>query len=106
MPTKHRRIAVVVDPDLSERLAEAASAFPGRSSAGLLRELAMLGAESLNRSDRPSTKLERLLARPGVRPARGDLKEFLSKRSDWSVPAGADPHRGTKALDEQREERL
>jgi len=106
MPTKHRRIAVVVDPELSERLTEAAPAFPGRSSAALLRELAMLGAESLSASDRPSAKLERLLARPGVRPARGDLKEFLAKRPDRSVPEGADPHRGTKALEEQREERL
>lgn len=106
MPTKHRRIAVVVDPELAGALTAGAPSFPGHSSAALLRELAMLGAASLASSGRPSAKLERLLARPGVRPALGDLNEFLSKRADRSVPEGVDPFRGTKALDEQREERL
>lgn len=106
MPTKHRRIAVVEDPELKKALTRASSQFPGSSSAGLLRRLAMLGAETLEEPQGPPTKLERLLSRPGVRPARGNLKEFLAKHGDRSVPEGADPLRGTKALEEQREERL
>ena len=106
MPTKHRRIAVVADPELTNALSRASESFPGRSSAALLRQLAMLGAETLEKPERSPTKLERLLARPGVRPAGGNLREFLDKHGDRSVPEGADPHRGTKALEEQREERL
>jgi len=71
-----------------------------------LKELAFIGARSLNDSESISPKLRRLLAMPGVRPARGNLKDFLAERPDRSVPEGADPYRGTKALQEQREERF
>jgi len=106
MPTKHRRIAVVEDPELKEALTRASERFPGSSSAGLVRKLAILGAETLTKPETPPTKLERLLARPGVKPARGNLKEFLDRHGDRSVPEGVDPYRGTKALEEQRRERL
>jgi len=106
MPTKHRRIAVVVDPELSEALEVASLRFPGRSSASLVRKLAMLGADAVERSAEPKSKLERLLARPGVRPPRGDLREYLQSRPPLAAIDPDDPNGLSRALDEQREERL
>ncbi|HTU15143.1 MAG TPA: hypothetical protein VMF31_08090 [Solirubrobacterales bacterium] len=106
MPTKHRRIAVVVDSHLSEVLDRAAVEYPDRSAAGLLRELAIIGAESLTQSVGRESNVQQLLAIPGVRPSRGDLSEFLARRDDRSVSDDTDPYRGTKALNEQREENL
>jgi len=106
MPTKLRRIAVTVDPALEEALGKGAVRFPGRSSSALLRELAMLGAAELSGRDEEETKLDRLLARPGVTPPEGGLAEFLSEREDRSVEPGVDPYAGTKALAEQRAEDL
>ena len=106
MPTKLRRIAVTEDPELAEVLERASIQLPGRSSAALLKELALRGAESLASGVDSNPKLQRILAMPGVRPATGSFKEFLQERGDISMPDGADPYRGSKAIDEQREERF
>ena len=106
MPTKLRRIAVTEDPELAEVLLRASAVLPGRSSASLLKELALRGAESLESGADVNPKLQRILAMPGVRPAKGTFKDFLRERGEISIPDGADPYRGTKALEEQREERF
>jgi len=106
VPTKHRRIAVVEDPELRKALALASSQYPGKSSAGLLRQLAILGAETLETSRAAPTKLERLLARPGVVPGRGNIQEYLARRPDLREFDPADPHPGTRALEELREDKI
>ena len=105
MPTKHRRIAVVEDPELAEALRLASSEFPGRSAASLLRELAIRGARSLDTDSDLNPKLQKILAMPDVRPAAGSSKEFLRELGAMEFPEGADPYRGTKSLEEEREER-
>ncbi|MGK2956544.1 MAG: hypothetical protein ACSLFI_12865 [Solirubrobacterales bacterium] len=105
MPTKLRRIAVTEDPELAEVLVRAALVLPGRSSAALLKELALRGADSLESGADSNPKLQRVLAMPGVRPASGTFKDFLRERGEIEIPAGAGPYRGTKALEQEREER-
>lgn len=106
MPTKLRRIAVTEDPELAEVLLRASAHLPGRSSAALLKELALRGAESLASGADSNPKLQRILAMPGVRPATGTFKDFIEERGEMSIPRGADPYRGTKALQEEREDRF
>lgn len=103
MPTKYRRIAVVADPELTEVLKRAARQLPGRSQAGLLKELAVRGATSL---EDPSVgpRLRRLLVRKGVKPAKTDFRDYLDRRGHRTIPDQVDPYRGSKALDEQRED--
>lgn len=105
MPTKHRRIAVTEDPDLSAALRRAALAYPGLSRAGLVRELAMRGARQLTdgSGDNP---LQRILERTGAEPPRGDITEYLLSRKDLDRPDPDDPHPLTKYLDEMREDSI
>ncbi|MBN8867180.1 MAG: hypothetical protein J0H98_06475 [Solirubrobacterales bacterium] len=103
MPTKHQRIAVVVDPELSDALAAAAERLPHRSRASLLRELAMEGALQLQR--REPSPIDALLAVPDVRAAKSDIREFI--RHNPPAPASPEsPHGLSEALEEQREDRL
>lgn len=106
MPTKHRRIAVTEDPELAAVLEQAADALPGLSSSALVRELAIRGAAVLRSSSDINPKLKALLDIPGVQPGTGNLREYLDQRGPFQTREGADPYRGTKALEEQREERL
>ncbi|MDQ3647269.1 MAG: hypothetical protein M3433_01540 [Actinomycetota bacterium] len=58
MPTRHSRIQVTEDPELSKALRAAAPHLPaGLSRSGQVRELAIAGARSL--SDSPLTERER-----------------------------------------------
>ena len=63
VPTKHRRILVTEDPDLAAVLDAAAPLVPhARGRAGLVRELALLGAEALAHDDvKRQELLERLI---------------------------------------------
>jgi hypothetical protein len=106
VPTKHRRIAVIEDPEISKALALASNRYPGRSSAGLLRQLVILGAGTLEAPQAAPTKLERLVARPGVIPGRGDIQEYLSTRPDLRVFDPDDPNPGTRALEELGEDKI
>jgi hypothetical protein len=106
MPTKLRRIAVTEDPELAEALRRASAELPGLSSAALVKELALRGARTLDQPERPPTRLERLLARPGVRPARGNLRDYLANRPDLKAYDPDDPYPGTRALEEQREDKI
>ena len=65
MPTKHPRIMVTEDPELAHALREAAPHLTEVcTKAGLVRELALRGAEGVRQdADRRRDLLERLAAR-------------------------------------------
>lgn len=98
---------MVEDPDLAEALDRVADEVPHRSRAALLRELAVIGAEKVSGSREPTT-LERLLSIPGSRPpvsGSGGLGGFFEEYPLGDMPED-DPYGASRALDEQRDERL
>lgn len=105
MPTKLRRIAVTEDPELAEVLRRASREMPGLSSAALVKELAMRGSRTLPLSA-SSERMERLIARTGAKPARGDLREYLRSRPPLKPVDPDDPYGLTDALREQREDKI
>lgn len=98
---------MVEDPELAEALDRAAGEVTHRSRASLVRELAIIGAGQVTGS-RPETALEFLLAIPGARGPKsgaGGIHEFLAEHPP--VPYSPDDPDGlSRALEEQREERL
>lgn len=107
MPSKYRRIAVVEDPELERALERAAGKVPHRSRASLLRELAIIGSGRVA-GEPPESALDYLMRIPGARgpkPGAGGIKEFLEEHSLGPV-AEDDPYALTRALEEQRAERL
>jgi len=98
---------VVEDPELAEALDRVAGEVPHRSRASLLRELALIGAET-TRYEKRESALQFLLAIPGSRPARNGT-DGLRRLLEEQPPAPAtpeDPYGLSRALEEQREERL
>ena len=63
MPTQHPRIPVTNDPELAEALARVEHYFPDAPTARIVRELALKGAEAIEREqgDREGA-IERLIA--------------------------------------------
>jgi hypothetical protein len=105
MPTKLRRIAVTEDPELAEALRCAARVLPGLSSAALVKELALRGARTLS-ADGSAERMDRLIARTGARPARGDLREYLRNRPPLEPVDPDDPYALSRAVREQREDKI
>jgi hypothetical protein len=81
VPTKYPRIAVTNDPELADALARVARLYDGLPASKVIRELAIKGAEAVERQDE-----ER-------RAAMERLIEFSTKRTDlidWDVLARID----------------
>lgn len=97
---------MVEDESLREAMARSKRLLPGRSSAALLRELAIRGAAALEDEAAESPGLKRILAMPGVRPPKGDIHAFLRENPPAKLPEGSDPRAVSKALEKQREERF
>lgn len=82
MATQHPRIGVTADDELRAALAATRHLVgepEGRSQAGQLRRLALIGARSLLEgpdSSRSARDYRSILARPGVRPATRRLTGF------------------------------
>lgn len=79
MPTRYRRIGVVVDPELSDALSLAADRLQSSSQAERLRELALIGARSLQDGDIEPERARRALDELGATRERGDLR-VISRR--------------------------
>ena len=63
MPTRHRRIPVTNDPELAAALGRVAAQFSGVPAARVVRDLAIKGAEALEREQRARKEaIERLVA--------------------------------------------
>ena len=76
MPTKYRRIPVTNDPELSDALARVRGQFEGAPTAKVVHDLAVKGAEALERERREGDEaIERLVA----------LSTKRRDRLDWDV---------------------
>lgn len=73
MPTRYRRVGVVLDPELSDALRLAGSRLRATSQAAQVRELALIGARSIGARDVRLDEVRRALEKLGATPARGDL---------------------------------
>lgn len=95
MPTRHRRIGVTLDPELSEALALARGRLNSRSDAALIRELALLGAQALS-PDQAQAQLwqaRRVLDQRGATPQRADLlavSRSLRQRRDAGAESASE----------------
>lgn len=97
---------MVVDEELRRALARSERFLPDRSKAMLLRELAMRGADALSEEADVPAGLKRLLELSGVEPPLGKFSEFLENHVPAPMPAGAGRYAASRALREQREERM
>lgn len=79
MPTRYRRVGVVLDPELGDALKLAASRLRASTQAAQLRELALIGARSLGNRDLHLEQARRALDDLGATPERDDLL-ILSRR--------------------------
>lgn len=87
MPTKHSRIAIVEDEELSASLAEVSKLLEGRrSKAGLVRDLAMRGAERVLEEERGRREALERLAEWSTTPGALDLDALREARASWGMP--------------------
>lgn len=62
MPTRHRRIPVTSDPELTDALARVQHHYAGAPTSKIVRELAIRGAEALEREQQERERaVERLI---------------------------------------------
>jgi len=90
MPTKHERIAVTKDAELSAALERVAGLVdPRTKTATLVRDLAVRGAEALIAEQRDSDEaIERLVARSGADDPGFDLEVLARTDGEaWGTPA-------------------
>lgn len=104
MPTKHRRLALVRDPEVDAALERARRALDSeRPDASLARELLLTGAEVL--APEPEDPfIARLVREFGARPPLMTMEEALRLRGPLPPVDPDDPYPGTRALEEQRED--
>jgi len=105
VPTNHPRIAVVRDSELDAALEHAAQVLgEKRSSAALLRELALLGAHSLPSSEWVRT-MERMRAL-GLQPAQLPPGDVVARGLAMGPVNPDDPTPATDALEYVRADRI
>ena len=81
MPTKHQRIPVTNDPDLTEALRRVESLFHGAPAARIVHDLAIKGAAAMEREQAErAAAIERLIERSTNR----------SEGLDWDVLENVD----------------
>lgn len=73
MPTRYRRVGVVLNPELDGALRVAADRLHADSEAARVRELALIGARALGAQDEALVELDRTLVELGATRATGDL---------------------------------
>jgi hypothetical protein len=104
MPTKHRRIALTTDPDLTAAIAAARRELGDMPESRLVRELALRGARDLASDDTVRAIAE--FEREGVEWPRKSMAEALEQLGPVGPPDPDDPYRATRALQEAREDRV
>jgi len=73
MPTRHQRIPVTNDPELEDALRRVSRYYSGTPAARVVRDLALKGAEAIEREQRGKKEaLERLVALSTERAAAID----------------------------------
>ncbi len=82
MPTRFRRVGVILDPELLTALDAVSASLRASSEAARVRELALIGAAALQQRDPAAAALadaDRLLDVLGASKARGDLLEASAR---------------------------
>jgi hypothetical protein len=105
MPTKHRRIALTVDPELEAAIAAARHELGEMPESRLVRELALRGSENIQPDD-TAQALARL-KRIAVSWPEESMGAYLRR---VGLPPGEidpdDPYPMTRILEEIREDRV
>src|SRR3954452_12344489 len=102
MPTKHRRIALTTDPELTAAIAAARRELGDMPESRLVRELALRGARELRPDDTARVIAE--LEREGIEWPKESMAEALDRLGPFGPVDPDDPYRGTRALEEIRED--
>jgi hypothetical protein len=107
MPTKHRRLGLVRDPEVDAALARVRERVGNdKPDATLARELILAGADVL--APEPEDPFIAKLVRdfPGIRPPKYTPEEALERRGPLPPMDPDDPYAGTRALQELREDTI
>lgn len=102
VPTRYRRVGVVLDPELGDALKLAASRLRTSTQAAQLRELALIGARSLGKRDLNLEQARKALDELGAIAEREDLLILSSrlrarrKRADETPSESLDWARGPR----------
>ena len=104
MPTKHRRIALTTDPELTAAIAAARRELGDMPESRLVRELALRGARDLRPDDTARVIAE--FEREGVEWPKESLAEALKRQPPLGPVDPDDPYRATRILQELREDRI
>jgi hypothetical protein len=103
MATKHRRIALTADPELDAAIAAARRELGDVPESRVVRELALRGAAGLPAD--PTSQAISDLRRRGVSWPRRSMADSL-RAAPMGEPDPDDPYRGTRALEDVREDRI
>jgi len=104
MPTKHRRIAIAIDPELAAAIAAARRELGALPESRLVRELALRGARDLAPDDAARAIAE--FEREGVEWPKVSMAEALDRIGPLGPADPDDPYRATRILEELREDRI
>lgn len=102
MPTKHRRIALTTDPELTAAIAAARRELGDMPESRLVRELALRGARDLRPDDTARAIAE--FEREGIEWPKVSMAEALEAAGPLPPFDPDDPYPGTRALEEVRED--
>lgn len=104
MPTKHRRIALTTDPELTAAIAAARRELGDMPESRLVRELALRGARELGPDN--TAKVIAEFEREGVEWPKVSMAEALEAAGPLPPVDPDDPYRATRILQELREDRV
>lgn len=102
MPTKHRRIALTTDPEVTAAIAAARRELGDLPESRLVRELVLRGAQELEPDD--TARIIAEFEREGVEWPKVSMAEALEAAGPLPPVDPDDPYRGTRALEEVRED--
>jgi hypothetical protein len=104
VPTKHRRIALTVDPELAAAIAAARPELGNIAESKVVRELALRGARDTRPDDTARAIAE--FEREGIEWPKESLAEALKRQPPLGPVDPDDPYRATRILQELREDRV
>jgi hypothetical protein len=104
MPTKHRRIALTVDPELAAAIAAARPQLGDIPESRVVRELALRGARDTRPDDTARVIAE--FEREGIEWPQVSMADALAAAEPLPPFDPDDPYPGTRALEETREDRV
>jgi hypothetical protein len=102
--TKHRRIALTVDPELESAIVAARRELGEMPESRLVRELALRGSKDIPLDETARAIAE--LRAAGIEWPKESMAEVLDRLPPLEPLDPDDPHAGTRILEELREDRV